>query len=160
MFERRDLYDLQTETRTFDEIICFEVLEHIRRDREVVHEFYRILRPNGALHLCCPNARHPHHLRENLDLKESGGHVRPGYTEQDYRNLLEPEGFTIDQVVGIGPSSVYFSDAILRFIRNRFGDLLALPLFPFFLPFVWVAKINPAVPFSIYVRAVKVTRGQ
>ncbi|MEZ5312313.1 MAG: class I SAM-dependent methyltransferase [Thermoanaerobaculia bacterium] len=40
--------------RTFDEIICFEVLEHLRRDREVVDQFFRILRPGGALHDLLP----------------------------------------------------------------------------------------------------------
>src|SRR5580692_10177424 len=42
-FERRNLYDLSRETRTFDEVICFEVLEHLLRDQDVVTEFYRIL---------------------------------------------------------------------------------------------------------------------
>ena len=44
-FEQRNLYDLSSETRTFDEIICFEVLEHLRNDRAVVNEFHRILKP-------------------------------------------------------------------------------------------------------------------
>lgn len=158
-FELRNLYELASEARTFDEIICYEVLEHLRRDREVVREFYRILRPGGVLHLCCPNRLHPRHQAEILDAGETGGHVRQGYTEQDYRQLLEPEGFTIDAVAGIGPRSVYLADAVLRAIRSRLGDLFALPLFPFALPFVWYARMNPDVPFSIYVRAVKPAKG-
>jgi hypothetical protein len=81
--------------------------------------------------------------------------VRPGYTAEDYGRLLEPLGFEIDRVIGIGPRSVYWADAILRRIRNRFGDLPALPLLPLMLPLVWFARENPAVPFSIYARAVK-----
>lgn len=154
-FEACNLYELNTETRRFDEILCYEVLEHLRRDRDVVREFYRILRRGGALHLCCPNRLHPRNQAEVLDAHESGGHVRQGYTEQEYRELLEPEGFEIDVVAGVGPNSVYLADGLLRVIRNRLGDLWALPLFPFALPFVWFAKMNPPVPFSIYVRAVK-----
>ena len=60
-FEQRNLYDLENEDRTFDEIICFEVLEHMHRDGDVVAEFFRILRPGGVLHLCCPNRLHPRH---------------------------------------------------------------------------------------------------
>jgi len=153
--ELGNLYDLSHEKRTFDEIICYEALEHIRRDDAVVREFYRILRPGGVLHLCCPYRLHPRHQAEVLDLNETGGHVRPGYTEEDYRTLLEPLGFRIDQVVGIGPNSVYVADKIVRTIGNRFGNLLALPLLPLVLPFVWFARFNPSVPFSLYVRSVK-----
>lgn len=154
-FEQRNLYELSQETRIFDEIICFEVLEHLRRDDDVIREFYRILRPGGILHLCCPYRLHPRHQREVLDLSESGGHVRSGYTEPEYRALLEPAGFQIDYVVGIGTPGVYHADRILRLIRNRIGDWLALPLLPFTLPIIRLAKFNPPVPFSLYAKAVK-----
>lgn len=154
-FEERNLYDLVAEQRGFDEIICYEVLEHIRRDREVVAQFHRILRPGGALHLCCPYRLHPRHKAEILDAEESGGHVRAGYTEEDYRALLEPAGFRIDRIVGIGSHSVYIADKLLRTIRSRIGDLPVLPLLPLTLPFVWFAPINPPVPFSLYARAIK-----
>jgi len=154
-FEQKNLYDLGRETRTFDEIICFEVLEHIRDDQAIVKHFYRILKPGGVLHVCSPNRLHPRHQQEVLDCDESGGHVRAGYAEEDYRRLLEPIGFFIDNVVGIGGCSVYLADKTLRFIRNKWGDIPALPLLPFGLLLVWFAKANPPRPFSIYVRAVK-----
>jgi SAM-dependent methyltransferase len=155
-FERRNLYDLTRETRRFDEIVCFEVLEHLVRDRDVVAEFYRILRPGGALHLCCPYRLHPRHQAEVLDTKESGGHVRAGYTEDDYRSLLEPAGFQIERVVGIGTPVVYHADRILRAIRSRIGDWAALPLLPIALAAVRRATLNPPIPFSLYVKANKV----
>ena len=154
-FEQRNLYDLDKEARTFDEIICYEVLEHLRRDHEVVAQFYRILKPGGVLHVCCPNRLHPRHQTEILDINETGGHVRAGYTKEDYRRLLEPLGFKIEQIVGIGPNSLYKVDAFLRQIRHRCGDWLALPLFPVGLLTVKVAYMNPVVPFSIYVKARK-----
>jgi hypothetical protein len=57
--------------------------------------------------------------------------------------------------VGIGPRSVYLGDKMLRGIRNRVGDVMALPFLPLILPFVHWARENPPVPFSLYVRAVK-----
>ena len=90
-----------------------------------------------------------------LDLNETGGHVRPGYTEADYRALLEPLGFRIERVVGIGDKGVFHADNALRSIRVKVGDWAALPLLPFALPFVWCARLDPPVPFSLYVRAVK-----
>jgi len=154
-FERYNLYDLPGEKRTFDEIICYEVLEHIKGDRQVAAEFFRILRPGGVLHLCCPNRLHPRHQSEVLDLQETGGHVRQGYTEQEYRQILEPLGFRIETVAGIGTPGIYLADKILRRLRSRFGDAVALPLLPLALPFVWAARFNPPTPFSLYVRAVK-----
>ena len=158
-FEQRNLYELTRETRVFDEVICFEVLEHLRRDRDVVTEFYRVLRPGGALHLCCPHRLHPRHRVEVLDAQESGGHVRSGYTEDEYRKLLEPIGFQIESVVGIGTPAVYHADRILRVVRHRFGDWAALPLLPIALPAVWFARLNPHTPFSLCVKAVKPTGG-
>ena len=154
-FECRNLKDLAQETRSFDEIICYEVLEHINDERSVVRQFFRILRPGGALHLCCPYKLHPRHQREVLDLHETGGHVRQGYTAEDYARLLEPEGFMLGDPVGIGTDSVCIADALLRTVRNLAGDVAALPLLPLTLPFVWFARLNPRVPFSLYVRAVK-----
>jgi SAM-dependent methyltransferase len=154
-FEQRNLYDLVHEDRTFDEVICYEVLEHITRDRLVASEFFRVLRPGGVLHLCCPNSLHPRHQRETLDVNESGGHVRAGYTPDEYRNLLEPIGFQVDTVVGIGSPALYQADRFLRAIRNRIGDWAALPLLPFALPVVAFSSLNPQTPFSIYVKAIK-----
>jgi 2-polyprenyl-3-methyl-5-hydroxy-6-metoxy-1,4-benzoquinol methylase len=154
-FETANLYDLAREERRFDEIVCYEVLEHLRRDDDVVAQFYRILRPGGVLHVCCPNARHPRHQAEVLDENETGGHVRAGYTKKHYRALLEPAGFAISEVVGIGPRGVYHADRLLRAVRNRFGDAFALPLLPLALPFVWAASFDPPMPFSLYVRALK-----
>lgn len=154
-FEQSNLYDLSAEARTFDEIICFEVLEHIKRDGDVVKEFYRILRPGGLLHLCCPNRLHPRHQAEILDRDEAGGHVRAGYTEEDFCALLEPLGFRIDLVAGTGTKGVYFADRILRTISHRVGNWAALPLLPFALPFLWSAELNPPLPFSLYARAIK-----
>lgn len=154
-FEQCNLYDLEHEARTFDEIICFEVLEHLRQDDKVVQQFYRLLRPGGVLHVCCPYKHHPRHQAEVLDVNETGGHVRQGYTEEDYRRLMEPLGFKVERVVGLGTPGIYYADKIMRGIRNRIGDLVALPLLPFALPFVWFAREDPPVPFSLYAKAVK-----
>jgi SAM-dependent methyltransferase len=154
-FEEADLRSLGTEVREFDEIICFEVLEHLRDDAGVVREFYRVLRSGGRLHLCCPFRDHPRHQAEILDVEETGGHVRAGYTAETFRALLEAAGFRIERTVGIGPPSLYHMDRLLRSIRNRAGDWLALPLLLPALLVVRLAEFNPRVPFSLYVTAVK-----
>jgi SAM-dependent methyltransferase len=154
-FEQRNLYDLPTENRQFDEIICYETIEHIRNDREVVAQLFRLLRPNGILHLCAPNKDHPRHQAEILDVAERGGHVRAGYTAKDFEVLLVSVGFKIKFMAGIGPKGLYYAEEFLRVIRTRVGDLIALPFFYLVVPFVWFARMNPPVPFTLYVCAEK-----
>jgi SAM-dependent methyltransferase len=154
-FEEYNLYNLSNDGRKFDEIVCFEVLEHLKRDMDVVKSFSKLLNPGGLLHVCCPNKHHPRHQAEVLDESESGGHVRPGYDEADYREMMQACGLQVEKIVGIGTPSVYFADAFLRTIRSRVGDWAALPFFYFFLPVVWFARFNPKVPFSLYVQARK-----
>lgn len=54
---------------SFDCVISFQVIEHIRHDAEFVREIHRVLRPGGRLILTTPNApmsltRNPWHVRE------------------------------------------------------------------------------------------------
>ncbi len=154
-FRRFNLYSLSSLDRSFDEIICYETLEHVRGDQEVVREFFRLLRPGGVLHLCCPYSEHPYHASSELDSEEKGGHVRPGYTKEAYERLLAPVGFQLDRFVGIGSAALCHADEFVRAIRHKFGDAFALPFLPLSLPVVASSSFNPEIPFSLYVRAVK-----
>lgn len=121
MFKELNLYDLHALGMEFDHIICSEVLEHIRDHERVCENFYKVLRPGGTLHLCCPNSEHPDNQKHELDPDEKGGHVRPGYTEQSYRELLEPIGFRVSRPVGIGgPVRQTLNKLILR-CESLFG---------------------------------------
>lgn len=155
-FRQFNLYNLPSLASGFDEIICFETLEHIRGDQEVCREFFRLLKPGGSLHLCCPCSLHPRHQAEILDDKECGGHVRHGYTEETYRALLEPIGFHIARLHGLGSNATYQADKFLRKLRHLAGDLVALPFYPMArLATSLSREIDPVVPFSIYVEAVR-----
>jgi SAM-dependent methyltransferase len=155
-FIEMNLYDIGKLTDRFDEIICYETLEHIRDDRLVCRQFHDLLKPGGFLHLCCPNAEHPRWQQEKLDLAEHGGHVRLGYTERSYRELLEPLDFRIEQFEGIGgPSLVSLQDNIQAPVRRWLGEAGAAMVALISIPFVWFDGRRPKVPFSIYVRAVR-----
>ena len=65
--------------RSFDCVISFQVIEHIKRDAEFVREIHRVLRPGGRFIVTTPNApmsltRNPWHVRE--------------YTAEQLRRLL------------------------------------------------------------------------
>lgn len=154
-FRVMNLYDVETLGMSFDEIICSEVLEHLSRDRDICLSFWKVLKPGGTLHLCCPNADHPDNLHGPLDPNETGGHVRPGYTLATYKALLEPIGFRIEQQVGIGgPIRQAFNKQIIR-IEERVGAIPGFLLSWIALLFVWLDPRSPRIPYSIYIRAVK-----
>jgi SAM-dependent methyltransferase len=155
-FRHGNLYATVFEPDSFDEVICTEVLEHIRRDSEVCRAFWRALKGGGVLHICAPNADHPYNRAFPLDPSESGGHVRPGYTVASYRALLEPIGFRLAEVHGLGGPVRQAFNRRIKEVQHRFGAAAGLPLFLLSLPFLWMDWVaGNKMPFSIYVKAVK-----
>lgn len=154
-FRALDLYNIESVGSTYDEIICSEVLEHIVRDAAVCRSFARILKPGGILHLCCPNAEHPDNARKELDAAEQGGHVRPGYTMESYRSILEPAGFQLTDSYGLGgPVRQAFNKRITA-AQERYGFVAGFLVFLFAIPWLWLDPCDPPIPYSIYVRAVR-----
>lgn len=78
-FLRMEVPPLQFEAESFDYIISFQVIEHIKCDKEFVKEVSRVLRKGGKFIVSTPHAptsltRNPWHVRE--------------YTAEELRNLL------------------------------------------------------------------------
>ena len=78
-FRQATVPPLEFPDNTFDCVISFQVIEHIRDDRRFVEEIHRVLRPGGRFIVTTPNApmsltRNPWHVRE--------------YTAEELRQLL------------------------------------------------------------------------
>lgn len=156
-FETGNLYELYAPEEKFDAIICAEVLEHLKRDQDVCESFFRILKPGGVAHICAPNAEHPYNRSFPLDPDEIGGHVRAGYTERTYRELLQPLGFRIEKVTGLGGPIRQAFNRRIKNVQSSFGATAGLPLFLLALAVLPFERrdIDSATPFSIYVKARK-----
>jgi 2-polyprenyl-3-methyl-5-hydroxy-6-metoxy-1,4-benzoquinol methylase len=70
-FLQMDALNLKFENNSFDAVICFEVLEHLREEHQyrLLTEFVRILKDGGALYITSPNAAihrggYPFHYKE------------------------------------------------------------------------------------------------
>jgi SAM-dependent methyltransferase len=64
-----DVHLLPFEDDRFDLVVCFEVIEHVERQDEVIAELARVLAPDGVLAISSPNRGvypegNPHHLHE------------------------------------------------------------------------------------------------
>ena len=70
-------------------------------------------------------------------------------------HFIEPAGFEIIGSVGLGSPLLLWLDGPIRWLRNRAGDLVAFPLFLLTWPLQLLDSLNPDVPYSLYVQAVK-----
>jgi SAM-dependent methyltransferase len=107
----RRLDQLAGELGTFDQIICLEVVEHIRDDAKLIRDLAQLLRPGGRLLLTTPSAAHRALWSEALSQTEDGGHVRWGYSHEEMVRLFGRAGL---RVVGQG----YVSGAVSQRLTN------------------------------------------
>ncbi|GEM_PF-1550314 len=103
---------------SFDIIISFETIEHIKNDIVFLKEVKRILKPEGLLFLSCPNTlwskkhkiSNPFHFRE--------------YTEKNIRRLISPhfKFFTIASQYDVGGSLIInkpYQSIMIRLSHNE-----------------------------------------
>lgn len=90
-FRQMTVPPLDFADESFDFVISFQVIEHIKRDKEFVAEVSRVLRKGGTFIVSTPNApmsltRNPWHIRE--------------YTAQELKSLLSTE-FSEVEMMGV-----------------------------------------------------------
>ena len=86
-FQQMEVPPISFPDESFDYVISFQVIEHIKRDKDFVKEVSRVLRKGGKFIVSTPNApmsltRNPWHIRE--------------YTEQQLRDLLAADFSSIE----------------------------------------------------------------
>jgi SAM-dependent methyltransferase len=102
---------------SFDQVVVVDYLEHIADDRGFVLDLARILKPGGSLILNVPHLRPGSWLvrfRHAIGLTDEWhGHLRPGYTLDNLRELLEPR-FSIDQAQTYSKAFSELLDTVLN----------------------------------------------
>ena len=80
------------EDNSFDTIVTFQVIEHIKNDRLFLEEIKRILRPGGKALISTPNIK--------LTLTRNPWHIRE-YTAEQLTNLAK-DVFPYVEMKGVG----------------------------------------------------------
>ena len=95
----------------FDRVVIVDFLEHIRTDKEFIHELFRIMKPGGELIINVPHIKSSFLRKFRLFMgqnDEKHGHLRPGYTVADLTALVQDKFTIIDSKT----YSKFFSECI------------------------------------------------
>jgi len=108
----------------FDTALSLDVIEHISNDFEVASEASRVLKLKGVFILTTTCLKQRYGFRSAVELAQSLGHVRKGYTFETLKVLLDCQGL---QLVAI------------KFWLKRF----AAKVFNFHFRFLWERQAKP-----------------
>lgn len=162
-FRILNVYNLLSLQKQFNQIICFETLEHIKDDREIIRLVAKILKPGGILHLCVPYLKRKPYFGEIISEVEDGNHLRLGYDFEELNEMLEKIGLTIvkkDTAVGFFAQKLinfdnWFDVNLLKKSPSRIKDLIHFINFIFLYPLTFLDKFIPSKPLNIYISAEK-----
>jgi O-antigen biosynthesis protein len=98
--------ELPWQPRSFDTVLCYDVLEHLRDPWTTLARLHELLRPGGRVHVAMPNARHtslwlPLVRRGRFAYAPAGildvTHLR-FFARRDAEDLLRSAGFEVTAV--------------------------------------------------------------
>ncbi len=125
----------------FDLIICTEVLEHLKDDKQTVKNFFKILNHGGSLFISVPSKNSPiFRLGLSNQFDKTVGHLRR-YSTEELEELLRKVGYEVletRKVEGILRNFLFLNPVaknFIRFIKGPISDLvtffdnLLVPLF-------------------------------
>ncbi len=124
---------------SFDTVISFQVVEHIRKDKDLIREIHRVLRPGGRLIISTPNIK--------MSLTRNPWHVRE-YTAAEFARLLESNFKSVERFGVFGRANVmeYYENNRRSVARMARWDVLGmrnwLPRWALKLPYDVLNRIN------------------
>ncbi len=132
----RKLGEIKKTLGSFDQIICFETIEHILDDQKLVKDFSNILKPGGKLLITAPYKYYYRRLLGDdkfpLSIYEDGGHVRWGYTHEEIENIFNNANLIMGKKEYVSGIISQLLVVLYRFLQAKMNYKIAwLILFPF-----------------------------
>jgi SAM-dependent methyltransferase len=159
----RDIEEHRASMGDFDQIICFETIEHVNDDEGLVRSLASMLRPGGALLLTAPfSGHHPLHTEEpNPSAVEDGSHVRFGYAPSRLREIAQAAGLSVTSEGFLSGIVSQRLTNLMRRLTERFGVAVGwattLPLRPLVLLDRPLTRLTRYPCLSVSMSAVKPT---
>lgn len=160
-----NIYNLLDLNQTFDQIICFETLEHILYDRSAIKIFAQLLNSGGIVHLGVPNLNCPFNLRGVVSEVDNGGHMRRGYTYPLLRQMCVSYGLEIVREEKYGGifsryvNTIYLRLQNLNLFKNfpeAINEVKNVLIFLCLNPFTYLDSFLKTESISIYIIAKKI----
>lgn len=133
-----DTKEIRTLNRSYDTILCLNVLEHLKNDYEALKNMNELLAEGGRLLLVVPNCPK---LYNSLDI--ALGHIKR-YKAKDIENLLTSSGYKIEQLKSFNKVSIlgWFLNGTL--LKRTYFSKIQLKIYDWL---VWFWKlIDPVLP--------------
>lgn len=149
--------------KSYDIVMCFEVIEHISKDKELIQNIAQCQPIGGMLYLSTPNRRNRDVIKEGYSGVEPE-HVRLGYTHDDLKGLLEENGYQVVEVDYCGSGYVLSLNRVYRWILRLFGQIECWSIFARLVcvPFVQLARCDPLFrsekDYCIFVKARRIAQ--
>lgn len=122
------------EQNSFDYVIMFQVIEHIKDDFLMLKEIHRILKPGGKLIISTPN--------KTMSITRNPWHVRE-YTVDEFRNLLGCF-FTVENAEG-----VFGKDNVMAYYRKNKRAVNKITRFDIINMQYWLPRWILKIPYDI-----------
>ena len=124
---------LPFEDESFDFVVSFQVIEHIKRDKDFVREVMRVLRPGGKFIVSTPN--------KPMSLTRNPWHVRE-YTSEELRQLLSE----FSSVVQLGVAG---NERVWEYYRHNRESVRRIMRFDLLRMQWWLPRWILQIPYDI-----------
>jgi SAM-dependent methyltransferase len=108
-----EIYAIPVKSGSFENILCMEVMEHLKYPDLAFKEFNRILKPGGKLFMVCPLTWQEHQTPYD--------YFR--YTRYALKMLAEDNGFKIKEIQPMGGRFLVLSQIIIEIFNLSFASL-------------------------------------